>query len=346
VAQIGGEAFDFRMRIRFESARTRAHGHVIVGQADGVAAAAVRHANRDALVSFPVARRRRRTIRVGKTLHRAATFRSGRITGVQSRRALTLSSVVVGHANRLRSAPDRLTDGHASAHSSAIHFASIRFRTLGVRLAFVFGRGTAAVAIVGVAAKSGPTEALTDVVGSPAVAVGWTGESGTDGGALAHAQQVGFAGEIVAAVAVRLAVRQRRFLADTSRWVAYVAAVAVALRSAIANEADLVLTASSFPARIHTAADSVDIGTAHGVTGTLVVGAALIDGAFGLAAALKVRWVAMETILADARSPVVFSHTQSVGTALVPGTGVDALAPAVSFSVGVHVQADLSHVTI
>ena len=58
-AHIGRKTFDFWVRIWFESGRTRAHGHVIFRQTDGVLAATVGHANRNAFVVRFVTRRGR-----------------------------------------------------------------------------------------------------------------------------------------------------------------------------------------------------------------------------------------------------------------------------------------------
>ena len=94
------------MRIGFETGRTRAHGHVVFGQADGVATATVGDADGNALVIRLVARRRRRAVTVGQALDLATPGVARRIAGVKTGRTLTFGGVVLGGADGVLAAVD------------------------------------------------------------------------------------------------------------------------------------------------------------------------------------------------------------------------------------------------
>lgn len=115
-AKVSWDTFNFRTRVRYQSDRARAHGDVILGQANCVLAAAVLNADGSAGVSGTIARLCSRTVRVGQAIDLATAFRSGWVSSVEAcRRTSAFGGVVVGHTNGSRSAPNRRANGDTAA---------------------------------------------------------------------------------------------------------------------------------------------------------------------------------------------------------------------------------------
>jgi hypothetical protein len=179
------------MGVGLQSNRAGTHGHVVLGQANGVFAATVLNADGLAGVGGAVAGFGSRAVAIGQAFDFATTFRSRRIASVKaSGRASAFGGVIIGHANGSRSTSNCRANGDASADSVAVRLANFNFATLGVRLALIFGHGAATVAVVGVTSESGPADTLADVIGGSAIRIGGASVTDTDGRTFPHSQNV------------------------------------------------------------------------------------------------------------------------------------------------------------